>query len=109
MKNLTRAKRKKAQKYFKVGDVVTWGLEATSHRVIEVTTMGVIVDVTSCANDDPNIECWARKLSDGRFSVLVLFDGNAPACGLHRVLGVQRGPVKLSDMPPDETFVSLSS
>lgn len=44
---MKRAERKKLQKQFNVGDVVTWGTGAVAHRIIEVKETGVIVDARS--------------------------------------------------------------
>lgn len=42
-----RAVRKKLQKSFKAGDVVTWGEGVLAHRVLEVEDNAVIVDASS--------------------------------------------------------------
>lgn len=105
MKNLTRAQRKKAVKQFKVGDVVTWGNGCCSHRVVEVTERGVVVDVTSYKDHDRFIDVWAAKQPDGRYFVLVLFDRNmqgpGPRCRF-REHGVDRGPPRHSTDEPDK-------
>ena len=103
MKNLTRAQRKKAQKQFKVGDVVTWGGASCSHRVVEVTARGVVVDVTSHSGDD-TICWWATKQPDGRYFMTVLYDSNmqgpGPRCRF-REHAVTAGPVEHSGQEPD--------
>lgn len=105
MKNLTRAQRKKAMKAFKVGDVVTWGDGLCSHRVVEVTVRGVVVDVTSEDTPGSQIWYWASKQPDGRYFLTVLYDsnmqGNGPRC-MHREHAVCAGPVRHSDLEPDK-------
>lgn len=104
MKNLTRAQRKRARKQFAVGDVVTWGTGLISHRVVEVTDRGCVVDVTSCVARDPAARWWSVERPDGTYVLLVLFDSNmqrnGPRC-MHREHGVVAGPVRHSDHPPD--------
>lgn len=51
---LKRAERKKMQKKFKVGDIVTWGLKIKSHRIVEVCEDGVYVDATDSNVKDPH-------------------------------------------------------
>jgi|SRR5579863_5073241 len=96
MKNLTRAERKKAQRQFKVGDIVTWGDGFIAHRVVEVRVEGVVVDVTS----QTDAHFFADPQPDGRFFLLVSFDRN------HRARS-GRGPVRHSDMEPDKLRVVL--
>jgi len=105
VRNLTRAQRKKAQKEFEVGDVVTWGEGTIAHRVIDVNPRGVVVDVTSMMAHDPLTPFWASKLPDGRWALLVLFDHNVqgpgPRCR-YREHGVCSGPPRHTDMEPDK-------
>lgn len=101
MKNLKRAERKREMKRFKVGDVVTWGNGALSHRVVEVNQRGVVIDVSSCT--DANL--WAAKQPDDRFFLLVLFDGNTQCNSMRcrfREYAVTQGPVRHSDDAPDK-------
>lgn len=81
MKNFTRAQRKKAKRKFKVGDAVTWGTGAISHRVIEVQEHGVVVDATSA----------------GYSRYFVAFDGNTRNGVYHQEGG--RGVRHSSDAP----------
>ena len=106
MKNLTRAERKKAQKQFKVGDVVTWGSGTISHRVVAVTERGVVVDVTACSKDERNfVDVWAVRQADGSYHLLVLYDhnmqGSGPRCRF-REHGVSSGPPRHSTDEPDK-------
>ena len=93
MRNLTRAERKKAKRSFKVGDVVTWGDGCISHVVIDVRDDGVVVDTTSVE--------LGMKHADGRYSLLVLYDGN-----IRRYEGyftaTSKGPPRHSDAEPDK-------
>lgn len=83
---------------------MTWGSGHVSHRVVEVTDRGCVVDVTSCVTRDPTASWWAAARPDGTYVLLVLFDsnmqGNGPRC-THRERGVTAGPVRHSDLPPD--------
>lgn len=98
MKNLTTAQRKRERRKFRVGDVVTWGQACVSHKVVEVTDKGVMVDVTSQDRPGKLIDIWATKRPDGRYVLLVLFDGNLRSQDMQ---GVTRGPVWHTNMPPD--------
>ncbi len=104
VRNLTRAERKKAQKEFDVGDVVTWGQGSVAHRVIDVNPRGVVVDVTAMLAHDPLTPYWASQLPDGRWALLVLFDHNTqgpgPRCRFTE-RGVCSGPPEHTDMEPD--------
>lgn len=85
-------------KQFRPGDLVTWGTASVAHHVVEVTKRGVVVDVTSLANDPRNmIDWWATKQPDGRYFLLVLFDSNmqgpGPRCRF-REHGVCAGPIQ---------------
>lgn len=44
---MKRSLRKKLHRQFKVGDVVTWGTEFVSHKIVEVRDTGVVVDAHS--------------------------------------------------------------
>lgn len=83
MKNFTRAQRKKAKRQFKVGDVVTWGVRAISHRILQVQEHGVVVDAASA----------------GFPNYFVAFDGNTRN-GVHHQEG-GRGPIRHSGCQPD--------
>lgn len=106
MKNLTKAQRKKAMKSFKPGDVITWGEGEPiwSHRVVEVTERGLVIDVTACAPSDQYIDVWAKRQPDGRYLMTVLYDKNmqgaGPQCRFQEH-GVVAGPPRLSTDPPD--------
>jgi hypothetical protein len=86
-----RAERKKAQKHFKVGDVVTWGACVVAHRIAEVTEDGVLVDITS--QEDAHF--LASKVVDGKYLLFVSFDRNNRSRS-------GRGPVCHTDMEPDK-------
>lgn len=81
-----RAEVKELRRTVKVGDVVTWGSGATSHRVVEARLDGVVVDVTSCHD----AASWSRRQPDGRYFLFVPF---------HSSRGVER--VRLSSDAPD--------
>lgn len=81
-----RAIRKRMQKRFRVGDVVTWGHGLVSHRVIAVHANGVVVDTTSTG--------IGRSDDLGRLVMLIEF---APGSHSHRC----PGPPRHSDLPPD--------
>ncbi len=90
MKNLSRALRKKLQRYYKPGDWVTWGRGVSSHRVVEVTPRGVFVDITS--DNSPHI---GIPLKDGRRLYFVAFDGNVRQ---KESMTSSRGPVRKVDL-----------
>jgi hypothetical protein len=94
-RNATRAERKKAQRVFKVGDVVTWGVGSIAHRVVQVTPEGIFVDVTSQKDADR----YAIRQPDGRYWLLVLYDGNMRRWDAYRA-GATRGPPRHSDLDP---------
>jgi len=107
VRNLTRAQRKKAQRKFKVGDVVTFGIRTWAHRVVDVTPRGVVIDVTSCKDIMPSIDWWARKQADGRYFMTVLYDhntqGDGPCCRFAEQ-GVVSGPPEHTNMVPDKEY-----
>lgn len=61
MRNMSRAERKKEQKKFQVGDVVTWGNGKVTQVILEVRHDGVVVDAAGW---------WGPNM-------LVVYDGNA--------------------------------
>lgn len=87
-----RAIRKKMQKKFRPGDVVTWGQGVRSHRVLAVRPTGILVDSTSSG--------FGRLGSDGRRTILVEF---SPASRSHRCFG----PPWHATFPPDEDTGAL--
>lgn len=74
------------RRLFKPGDVVTWGRGKVAHRVIEVTSVGVVVDSTSSG--------FGNLRKSGQLTMLIEF---APGSRSYR----SPGPPRLSGMAPD--------
>jgi hypothetical protein len=72
---MKRAERKKLQKYFRVGDLVTWGSKRVARFVVEVRETGVMVDVSS----DENADCFAERQP---FVLRCYNDAETPICRL---------------------------
>ncbi len=87
--SVQRAERKKWQKTFKVGDLVTWGNGMAEHPVVEVCETGVKVDVTY----EQNADHFGKKQPDGRIFLFVSYDAN----NRNRS---GRGPIRLAKMVP---------
>lgn len=94
-RNATRAERKKAQRIFKVGDVVTWGTGVVAHRVVRVAPEGLYVDVTS----EEGASQYASRQPDGSYWLLVLYDGNMRRLDAYKA-GASRGPPRHTDAVP---------
>ena len=87
-----RAIRRKMQKKFQPGDVVTWGRGILSHRVLAVRPTGVLVDTTSTG--------FGRLDASGRRTILVEF---SPPSRSNRC----PGPPWHATFPPDEDAGAL--